>query len=107
MSQTPSFSLVGPHVRGELRLRFSELLSLRLAPELHYIMMIDNDLKNVGVSSSGVALGGDASVEAQVSLVWSFRIHYRESHALLSAARGNVSFQDVERYLTLRAVGSF
>ena len=107
MSQTPSFSLVGPHVRGELRLRFSESISLRLAPELHYILMVDDDVKNAGVSASGVALGGDASVEAQVSQIWSFRIQYRESHALLSATRGSVSFQDVERYLTLRAVGSF
>jgi hypothetical protein len=54
-----------------------------------------------------VALGGDASLDAQLSQVWSLRISYRESHALLSASRGSVSFQDVERYLTLRAVGSF
>lgn len=107
MSQTPSFSLVGPHLRAELHVRFSELISLRLAPELHYIVMVDDYVRNAGISSSGVALGGDASVEAQLSQVWSFRIHYRESHALLSATRGSVSFQDVERYLTLRAVGSF
>jgi hypothetical protein len=107
MSQTPSFSLVGPHVRAELRVQLSELLSLRLAPELQYIMMVDDDLKTAGLSSQGVALGGDATVEAQISQVWSFRINYRESHALLSAARGSVSFQDVERYLTLRVVGSF
>jgi hypothetical protein len=107
MSQTPSFSLVGPHARAELLLRFSDAISLRIAPELQYIMMVDNDVKNAGVSSSGVALGGDASVEAQVSQVWSLRINYRESHALLSATRGSVSFSDVERYLTLRAVGSF
>jgi|GEM_PF-6456165 len=107
MSQTPSFSLVGPHARAELLLRFSDVISLRIAPELQYIMMVDNDVKNAGVSSSGVALGGDASVEAQVSQVWSVRINYRESHALLSATRGSVSFSDVERYLTLRAVGSF
>lgn len=107
MSTTPSFSLVGPHVRAELRLRVSELLSLRLAPELHYIMMVDDDLVNAGISSQGVALGGDAGVDAQISQAWSFGINYRESHALLSASRGSVSFADVERYLTLRAVGSF
>lgn len=107
MSQTPSFSLVGPHARAEVQLRFNDAISLRIAPELQYIMMVDNDVKNAGVSSSGVALGGDASVEAQFSQVWSLRINYRESHALLSATRGSVSFSDVERYLTLRAVGSF
>jgi hypothetical protein len=107
LSQTPSFSLVGPHVRAELRLSLSDVLSLRVAPELHYIMMVDDDLVNAGVSSQGVALGGDGSIEAQISQTWSFGINYRESHALLSAARGSVSFQDVERYLTLRAVGSF
>jgi hypothetical protein len=107
MSQTPSFSLVGPHARAELQLRFSDAISLRVAPELQYIMMVDDDVKNAGVSSSGVALGGDASVEAQISRAWSLRINYRESHALLSATRGSVSFSDVERYLTLRAVGSF
>lgn len=106
-SQTPSFSLVGPHARVELRLAFSDMLALRFGPDLQYIMMVDKDLITAGVSSQGVALGGDASVEAQVSEVWSFRVTYRESHALLSAARGTVSFHDVERYLTLRAVGSF
>jgi hypothetical protein len=107
MSQTPSFSLVGPHARAELLLRVSELLSLRVAPELQYIMMVDDDLKTAGVSSQGVALGGDATLEAQISQVWSVRINYRESHALLGATRGSVSFEDVERYLTLRVVGSF
>jgi hypothetical protein len=107
LSQTPSYSLVGPHVRAELRLVLSDSLSLRLAPELQYILMVDQDVVNAGVSSQGVALGGDASVDAQISRVWSIRINYRESHALLSASRGNVSFEDVERYLTLRAVGSF
>ena len=107
MSQTPSFSLVGPHARAELRLRFSELLSLRLAPELQYIMLVDDELTTAGVSSQGVALGAEGSVDAQISQVWSLGVHYRESHALLAAARGSVSFQDVERYLTLRVVGSF
>ena len=106
-SLTPSFSLVGPHARVELRLGVSDMLSLRLGPDLQYIMMVDKDLVTAGLSSQGVALGGDASLEAQVSEVWSFRVTYRESHALLSAARGTVSFHDVERYLTLRAVGSF
>jgi hypothetical protein len=85
----------------------SDMLSLRLGPDLQYIMMVDKDLTTAGLSSQGVALGGDASLEAQVSEVWSFRVTYRESHALLAAARGTVSFHDVERYLTLRAVGSF
>jgi hypothetical protein len=106
-SQTPSYSLVGPHARVELRLAVSDMLSLRFGPDLQYIMMVDKDLITAGVSSQGIALGGDASVEAQVSEFWSFRVTYRESHALLAAARGTVSFQDVERYLTLRAVGSF
>lgn len=107
MSQTPSFSLVGPHARAELRVTFNDTLSLRFAPELQYIMMVDDEVVNAGVSSSGVALGGDATVEAQVSQTWSFRLNYRESHAMLGATRGTVSFLDVERYLTLRVVGGF
>ena len=88
-------------------MRVTDRLSLRVAPELHYIMMVDADLVNAGLSGQGVALGGDAGVDAQISRVWTFGINYRQSHALLSATRGSVSFQDVERYLTVRAVGSF
>lgn len=106
-SKTPSFSLVGPHARVELRVALSDMLSLRLAPELQYIMMVDRDLLTAGTTSQGMALGGDASLEAQLSEAWSIRIAYRESHASLGAARGSVTFQDVERYLTLRVVGSF
>jgi hypothetical protein len=107
IASTPSYSLVGPHARLELRLGLSDMLSLRLAPELHYIMMIDKELAETGVSSSGFALGGDASIDARLSQTWTLGVNYRESHAMLSALRGSVSFLDVERYVTLRAVGSF
>jgi hypothetical protein len=106
-SETPSFSLVGPHVRVEAAFSLGDRVSLKLSPELHYIIMVDQDLKTAGVGSSGPALGGDASVDARLSETWSTGINYRESHAILAPARGSVTFRDVERYLTLRVVGSF
>lgn len=106
-SQTPSFSLVGPHVRFEAVLSVTDMLSLRLSPELHYIIMIDQDLLNAGVGSSGPAIGGDVGADVRLSQMWSLGLNYRESHALLPASRGDIAFRDVERYLTLRATGSF
>jgi hypothetical protein len=63
-------------------------------------------LRQAGVSSLGVALGGDAGLDLRLSQVWEVAINYRESHAVLSSTRG-ASFLDVERYLTLRVIGSF
>lgn len=106
-SQTPGYSLVGPHVALDLSFPLAETITLRLRPELHYIMLIDQQLRGVGVSSEGVALGGDAGVDVRLSQAWAIGVNYRESHALISTNRPDITFHDAERYVTVRATGSF
>ena len=103
---TPGYSLIGPHARLELTARFNERLTVRIAPEGQWIVLIDQDLKATGVSSQGMAVGGEAAVNITVSDHIQVGVNYRESHALISTNR-NTQFQDVERYLTLRGTGSF
>jgi hypothetical protein len=106
MSLTKGYSLIGPHARIDLGITLGKALSLHLSPEIQSILSIDKELREAGVSSVGVALGGDAAANLQLSPVWEVAINYRESHAMLSSTRG-ASFLDVERYLTLRVIGSF
>lgn len=103
---TAGYSLIGPHARLDLALQISSALRLRIAPELHWITGIDEALVDSGVSSQGIALGGEASVDLQLSSVWGLGIHYRESHAVIGTTRDS-QFTDIERYLTLRLTGTF
>lgn len=106
-SQTPGYSLVGPHVRLELNVGLGPMLYLRVSPEAQFIILIDQSLRDAGVSASGVALGGDMGIEARLSSAWSLGVNYHEAHALLGVSRPDLSFADVERYVTLRGAGSF
>jgi hypothetical protein len=106
-SQTPGYSLVGPHVRLELNVGLGSMLYLRVSPEAQFIILIDQSLRDAGVSASGVALGGDMGIDARLSSAWSLGVNYHEAHALLGVSRPDLSFADVERYVTLRGAGSF
>lgn len=106
MLQTPGYSLIGPHARIELGIQAGDRLSIRIAPELQWITMIDEALRETGVNAQGVALGGEAQVDFALADHWQVGLSYRESHALIGSASGK-TFQDVERYLTLRGTGSF
>jgi hypothetical protein len=103
---TPGYSLVGPLARVELSGRLAGPISVSLGPEVQWITLIDAALRAEGVRTQGLAFGAEATLSVELSLVWSLALNYRESHALVSSYRGP-GFEDVERYMTLRAQGSF
>jgi hypothetical protein len=103
---TPGYSLVGPLARVELSGRLAGPIGLSLGPEVQWITLIDSALRAEGVRNQGLAFGAEVTLSVELSLVWSLALNYRESHALVSSYRGP-GFEDVERYMTLRAQGSF
>ncbi|MET0388370.1 MAG: hypothetical protein ABW321_20530 [Polyangiales bacterium] len=105
-SLTPGYSLIGPHARIELAVLLGGRVSLRISPEAQWIAHIDQSLRATGVSSQGVALGGDVSAGVVLSKAFSVGLNYRQSHALITTNRG-FTFSDVERYFTVRIVGTF
>ena len=56
----------------------------------------------MNTANPGWALGGVASLRIEVASAWAVEALYRESHAFLEAALGDV--QDVERYGTLNII---
>jgi hypothetical protein len=103
---TPGYSLIGPFARAELTVQLAERVWLRLGPEVQWITLIDKALRDTGLNSQGVALGGEASLTVELSTVWALGLAYQESHAIVNTMRG-VTFEDVERYATIRVSGAF
>jgi hypothetical protein len=102
---TPSYSLAGPYLRPLLRIAFGDSgVALRLGPELIVVTHVGEDLRDEGVSGSALGLGGEARLEIEIEEHLGLHISYREAHALLEASRGEAG--DIERYVTLRFVGS-
>jgi hypothetical protein len=105
-SMTPGYSLFGPFARIELLVPLISQLVFRLGPEVQWITAIDQLIKQEGVDSKGFALGGEADLTFAFNQSWALGLHYRESHALVSST-SSVSFTDVERYMTLRILGTY
>ncbi|MEY4581042.1 MAG: hypothetical protein RL701_5745 [Pseudomonadota bacterium] len=103
---TPGYNLIGPHARIELHVLLADTVYVRIAPEAQWIVQIDDDLWKSGLSSQGMALGGEVAVGAQFAKAWSVGVNYRESHALI-ATTYDMTFTDVERYVTARLTGAF
>ena len=103
---TPGYSLIGPQARLEIELPLTSALKLGLGPEVQWIIAIDESLFREGVNSQAVAVGGQVLLELEISATWSLALHYRESHAL-AGSNVKTSFEDVERYMTVRAQGTF
>jgi hypothetical protein len=102
---TPRYLFFGPHVRAELQLSFTEALSLRVAPELQWIVYFSKELTNDGVKSMGIALGGEISLQLALGKVFALDLSYRQSNAMANSAYGQ-TFRDLERFLTLRLLGT-
>lgn len=103
---TPSYSLAGPHLRVELVAPLKPWLTLRVGPELHWIAFLGHDLREGGTDSQGIALGGEAALRLTLGAGISLEVGYRESRAFAGHAGSGASFEDVERFATLRIVGA-
>ena len=102
--QTPRYVLIGPHVRLELELMFGRIARLSLGPELQVYGIAGTDLTDYGVHSPGLAYGGQVSLEFRLTTNFLIEISYRQSNATSSSDQGP-SFQDVERFATVRFAG--
>jgi len=101
---TPRYTLVGPHVRAELDVALGEVVRVRLGPEIQLFAIVGSDLLDLGVSSPGIALGGEIGVQFRFAEHFAFDLEYRQSWARASSSV-EPSFLDTERFLTARLAG--
>jgi hypothetical protein len=100
----PSYLLGGPFVRPEARIELGEIVQLRAGPDLQWIVLLSESLRERGVCCQGIAFGGQGAIEASVGTHVSVALAYREMHAFAPGSR--TSFQDVQRFLTARVAGA-
>jgi hypothetical protein len=101
----PPYTLYGPLLRPELRIPIAHgLVVLRLAPELFFITGITAELQHMAaLSGTGIALGGELSIDIRLVDRVYMMLTFRESHAKTGSSwSGN--FTDNERFATVGAV---
>ncbi|MGD8862639.1 MAG: hypothetical protein PVI30_21695 [Myxococcales bacterium] len=97
------YALGGPSARAELRAPLGKLVSLRVGPELQWIVLMNSGLANAGACCQGFAVGAEGAIEATVGELFRATLAYREAHAFAPA--GAWRFKSVERFLTARITG--
>lgn len=93
--QTPRQFITGPLLRPELSLTGLGPFSIRLGPELFWVLTLDHTLRSAVGDRQGLALGGQVSIVADLGEDYALELMYRESHVLLIP-----EFHDIERFLT-------
>lgn len=102
--QLPDYALSGPVARGAVSFPIdSGRFVLALAPEVQWIVSVGDALRALGVSSTAVAIGGEARVRWNATSTLAVEASYLESHALLGSRTGSGT-SDVERFGALRAI---
>ena len=101
---TPRYTLVGPHARAELDVALGEAVRVRLGPEIQLFAIVGSDLLDLGVSSPGIALGGEVGLQFRFAEHFAFDLEFRQSWARASTS-SEPSFLDTERFLTARLAG--
>jgi hypothetical protein len=99
---TPAYSLAGPLAVIGIFVPLGDSVALRIAPEAQYVF-VGEGLREREVESTGLSLGGEASIAIELLEPLALELAYREAHALLTSLDGTAG--DVERFITLRAVG--
>jgi hypothetical protein len=101
----PSYHLGGPFARiGVLIPLGSPSVALRVAPDAQLCLQVGDELRALGVASSGVSVGASAAVELRLSERWLVAVTYREQHSWLAASRGP-GFDDTLRFATAQLRG--
>jgi hypothetical protein len=100
----PTYTLHGPCLRPEAHFALGDSLKLRVGVELVVLMSISEDMRNLAaVSSSGLGLGAEATLTFRLFEGFAVAVNFRESHVSVPTEWG-VSFNDVERFLSLQGV---
>lgn len=92
--QTPRQFITGPYLRPELWLTGLGPFSLRIGPELFWILTLDPALRAAIGDQPGLAIGGQVSLIADLGEAYALELMYRESHVLMQ------ELTDMERFLT-------
>jgi hypothetical protein len=95
--------LGGLLVRGELWLELGPWVALRAGPELQWLVLVDQSLREEGACCQGVALGGQAALALNAGPTWRVALTYHESRAFVPA--GDFRYRDIERLLIMRIAG--
>ena len=104
--QTPGYGLGGPFLRVELQIPLgTEHLRLRLGPELQWIAVVGEQLRDEGFASHGLGIGGAAALQVVISDRWLVEATYNELRAWLDSPQAE-SLQDVTRFITARLSGT-
>jgi hypothetical protein len=80
-------------------------VTLRAGPELQWLMIMSSSLREEEACCQGFAFGGQCAVQAAVGPHVSVALAYRQLHSLVPAP--DMTFEDVERFLTARIAGDF
>ena len=96
----PDYALGGPRLRAIVLLPLADRIQIELAPEIVWLVSIDDSLTNEGVASTAFAVGAEARIRVALFGPFLAEASYRESHALLSNPRGDSG--DIERWATLQ-----
>jgi hypothetical protein len=97
---TPSYTLSGPLFRLSARIPLGDVVAFQLAPEVQYVLVGDA-FQELGMQSTGLAFGGQASFEVALSHEYVIELVYREAHALVPSTMGDDA-TDIERFATAR-----
>jgi hypothetical protein len=96
------FSLGGLMIRPEVIVSLGDRVTLRVGPEVQWLLLFNHSLTREGVCCSGGAMGGQATLQTSLGSVFSLALTYRELRSLVPVA---ARFTDVERVVTARLVG--
>lgn len=102
---TPKYTLAGPMARFELIVPIAGVAELRVGPEVHWMAWVDDRLRDDGVLSTGIAIGGQLSLRAPLSERLAIALDYREARAYASSV--GPMFIDVERFVTAGLSGRY
>lgn len=97
----PDYTLSGPSAFVGLEVPLaSGTVVIGLGPVAHLLLLVDDDLTEVGVGRTALAVGAELRVEVWLSDTVGLSANYRESHALLNSSLGDTD--DVERYVLVQ-----
>ena len=99
-SPIADFLLAGPYLRAELHLPLVAAVSLRIGPELQWLLL--TKLRGTD-AETGVAVGGTVALSSRLIGSTAFAIAYRASYASVTASGSML--EDVEQYAAVQFQG--